>query len=198
MEPSTASNALEQRTLPELMATLPQELYEQIYDEVVTTHPRAVAVGYPSGEAFARPIPALLQVSRGVREHVLGSYYANTTFICHVHAYSPEEFFAFHFPESHLSESRIRSIRLYKTPGGYECSHRRSATALSWYLKWWRDACGHDTKIVGYYWEDQLYAALAREDIKVCEMASMYRPWTFHRMNPPSSASHQQGQLHAE
>ncbi|KAF7197794.1 hypothetical protein HII31_00883 [Pseudocercospora fuligena] len=84
MDPSTSSIAHKQRTqrtLPDLMATLPQELYDQIYDEVITTESRAVVVTLSKRRSYSPPAGNLLDVTRHMREQVLKSYYANTIFV---------------------------------------------------------------------------------------------------------------------
>ncbi|GIZ41701.1 hypothetical protein CKM354_000499700 [Cercospora kikuchii] len=72
-EPPGASCALR-----ELLQTLPQELYNNIYDEVFTAVPSDIVV-----RKYSYNWPHLLHVDRASREAYAKSYFGLTTFFCH-------------------------------------------------------------------------------------------------------------------
>ncbi|KXT15179.1 hypothetical protein AC579_3936 [Pseudocercospora musae] len=171
MAPSAASatgKQRTQRTLPDLMATLPQELFDQIYEDVITTRPQAVRIKYTSRIRYLRPVSNLLQVSRATHEHVLSSYYASTTFICPVDVHCPAEFLACRFPERHLNENRIRSLVVYNNLD-CQCPLCKGVKPSSREMELWRFACGDHTRIEGYGSLEQVHAALDGEGIEIVE-----------------------------
>ncbi|PPJ56618.1 hypothetical protein CBER1_01821 [Cercospora berteroae] len=65
------------RDLRELLQTLPQELYSNVYDEVFTAVPNKVVI-----QRYSYKWPHLLHVDRASREAYAKSYFGLSTFIC--------------------------------------------------------------------------------------------------------------------
>ncbi|KAF7197827.1 hypothetical protein HII31_00916 [Pseudocercospora fuligena] len=104
------------RTLPELVQSLPQELYDQIYDETFTWTRGARSITIEYLKDFDHPPSSLLLVNRDIRSRLLYTFFNYREFVL---ARASSEFASYETTVLHFIRQQPSHLQFTLTLGPY-------------------------------------------------------------------------------